>query len=77
MIKTNTGETKKFNPKAKTWMRYILGGTIFGVGWALTGVCSGMMFVSARCRIYSFRSIFSFSHARNFFYGMAKDYLPH
>ncbi|HBH06071.1 MAG TPA: transporter [Flavobacteriales bacterium] len=77
MIKTSTGETKTFNPKAKTWMRYILGGTIFGVGWALTGVCSGMMFVLLGAGYTVFAAFLASAMLGTFFYGMAKDYLPH
>lgn len=77
MIKTNTGETKIFNPKAKTWMRYILGGTIFGVGWALTGVCSGMMFVLLGAGYTVFAAFLASAMLGTFFYGLIKDYLPH
>lgn len=27
------------------WKRYLLGGTIFGMGWALTGGCPGPLFI--------------------------------
>lgn len=27
------------------WKRYLLGGTIFGMGWAITGACPGPMFI--------------------------------
>lgn len=27
------------------WKRYFLGGTIFGLGWAMTGACPGPLFV--------------------------------
>jgi hypothetical protein len=32
-----TGEPISFTPKARTYPRYVLGGTLFGIGWALTG----------------------------------------
>ncbi len=40
------GNLIQFPDKAKTWARYIIGGTIFGIGWALTGACPGPMFVN-------------------------------
>jgi hypothetical protein len=29
----------------KGWKRYLIGGTIFGLGWAMTGACPGPLFI--------------------------------
>ncbi len=76
-IKTISGEKKTFNPKAKTWWRYIIGGTIFGMGWALTGVCSGMMFVLLGAGYTVFAVFVGAAMLGTFVYGVVRDYLPH
>ena len=43
-IKSCYGEPINVYPKAKSFRRYLFGGTIFGLGWALAGACSGPIF---------------------------------
>jgi len=76
-LKTNHGEIKKFNPKDKTWWRYILGGIIFGMGWALTGVCSGMMFLLLGAGYTVFIVFLASAMLGTFAYGLWRKYLPH
>lgn len=44
-IKDTGGYPIVFDPKDKSWKKYLFGGTIFGVGWALTGACPGPLFI--------------------------------
>lgn len=76
-VKTTSGEKKVFNPKAKTWPRYIIGGIIFGMGWALTGVCSGMMFVLIGSGYTVFAMFIAAAMLGTFVYGLVREYIPH
>lgn len=42
--KTLAGDSIAFRPKQPSIVRYLFGGTIFGLGWAMTGACPGPMF---------------------------------
>jgi uncharacterized protein len=35
----------QFELKDKQWKKYLFGGSIFGMGWAMTGACPGPIFV--------------------------------
>ena len=66
-----------FYPKDKSIFRYLLGGTIFGLGWALSGACPGPMVVNLGYGFLSFSIVILFAMVGTFFYGIIKDYLPH
>lgn len=57
--------------------RYLLGGLIFGLGWALTGACPGPMFILADAGFYSILIVIAASLLGTFVYGIIKDKLPH
>jgi uncharacterized membrane protein YedE/YeeE len=76
-IKAVHGETVKFNDKSHEWWRYILGGIIFGMGWALTGVCSGMMFVLVGSGYTIFIVFIGAALLGTFAYGYFRKSLPH
>lgn len=65
-------EDKDFLPK-----KYLLGGTIFGLGWALTGACPGPMFALLGAGYYAIIIPILFAILGTLAYGVLKDKLPH
>lgn len=76
-IRDISGKPIAFYPKEKSIFRYLLGGTIFGLGWALSGACPGPMVVNLGYGFLSFTIVILFAMLGTFFYGIIKDYLPH
>ena len=71
------GNPISFYPKDKSVTRYLLGGAIFGLGWALSGACPGPMVVNIGYGFLSMLIVFLFALAGTFLYGYIKDKLPH
>jgi uncharacterized membrane protein YedE/YeeE len=71
------GNPISFYPKDKSLTRYLLGGSIFGLGWALSGACPGPMVVNIGYGFLSMLIVFLFALAGTFLYGYIKDKLPH
>lgn len=67
----------KFTPKAMQWKRYIFGGIIFGLGWAMTGSCPGPMFTLLGYGYISIGVVIVSALFGTFMYGILKDKLPH
>ncbi|MEZ4759026.1 MAG: DUF6691 family protein [Flavobacteriales bacterium] len=63
--------------KARTWPRYLIGGTIFGLGWALTGACPGPMFALVGAGHPVFLVVIASALAGTWTYGALRDKLPH
>ena len=63
--------------KARTWPRYLIGGTIFGLGWALTGACPGPMFALVGAGHPVFLVVIISAIAGTWAYGALRDKLPH
>ncbi len=72
-----TGNPIVFYPKEKSVMRYLLGGTIFGLGWALSGACPGPMVVNIGYGYLSMIVVFIFAIIGTYLYGIIKHKLPH
>ncbi len=66
-----------FHPKDKSIIRYLVGGTIFGLGWALSGACPGPMVVNIGYGFLSMSIVFLFAIIGTYLYGFLKEKLPH
>ncbi|HQA75247.1 MAG: DUF6691 family protein [Chitinophagales bacterium] len=57
--------------------RYWIGGTLFGLGWALVGSCPGPIFILLGAGFLSVGLILVGATLGTFLYGVFKDKLPH
>lgn len=76
-LKTVKNQKMHLSPKKPGVYRYLIGGTIFGLGWALTGACPGPMFVLAGAGYYSILIVIAGSILGTFAYGLLHKKLPH
>lgn len=76
-IKDYHGNPIVFHEKDIRWPKYIIGGSIFGLGWALTGACPGPMFVNIGYGYWFMIIVVLGSLIGTYLYGLIKDKLLH
>jgi len=76
-FKSFFGEQIQIPPKEKSISRYLIGGIIFGLGWALVGVCPGPMFVLLGAGYLPVLVVLVSALLGTLIYGILKDKLPH
>jgi uncharacterized membrane protein YedE/YeeE len=76
-IKSIEGQAIEIAPKDKGVTRYLLGGTIFGLGWALAGACPGPMYVLVGTGAFSILIVIAAALLGTFVYGLVMKKLPH
>jgi len=76
-MKDFSGNPILFHPKEKSIPRYLIGGTCFGLGWALGGACPGPMFALLGAGFYPIIIAIIGALAGTWFYGLVKKWLPH
>ena len=76
-VKSIDGNEIYLAPKEKSYTRYILGGTIFGLGWALAGACPGPMYILLGTGVSSMFLVIAAAMLGTFVYGLLKSKLPH
>lgn len=76
-IKSFYGETIQIRAKAKGYKRYLIGGVIFGLGWALAGACPGPMFTLLGAGFTPIIIVILSAMFGTYLYGVLKDNLPH
>jgi len=75
--KTSEGKAWNLKPKNLSVPRYLFGGTIFGLGWAMTGACPGPLFTLLGQGIWSIGLLILSATFGTFVYGLLRDRLPH
>ncbi|NJB82535.1 DUF6691 family protein [Wenyingzhuangia aestuarii] len=76
-LKSFYGVPITFNDKEKSVKRYLFGGIIFGLGWALAGACPGPMFTLVGAGFYSLLIVIASATFGTYVYGKIKNKLPH
>jgi uncharacterized membrane protein YedE/YeeE len=76
-IKSIEGNAIHLPPKDRGFTRYILGGTIFGFGWALAGACPGPMYILVGTGVFSMFIVIAAAVLGTFTYGLIRAKLPH
>ena len=76
-VKSFDGHPIIIEPKEKSFSKYLLGGIIFGLGWALVGACPGPIFVLVGAGYLPIVIVFLSAALGTFLYGVLKDKLPH
>lgn len=76
-MKSRTGDPISFAPKNKSIARYLIGGTIFGLGWALVGACPGPMYVLVGSGVFPILIVIAAALLGTFVYGLIRKNLPH
>ena len=71
------GKEIQLIPKQKAWKRYLFGGVLFGLGWALAGACPGPMFTLLGAGFLPVLLILFSALLGTYFYGVIRDKLPH
>ena len=71
------GQDIQFTDKERGWKRYLYGGIIFGLGWALTGACPGPIFVLLGQGYIVMLVVIAGSLLGTYTYGVFKSKLPH
>lgn len=76
-LKDSENQLIVFPEKDKQYKKYIIGGIIFGLGWALTGACPGPMFVNLGYGYLTMVIVIFGALLGTYLYGLLKAKLPH
>ena len=77
-LKSVSGERITIRPKTMgSGLRYVVGGTIFGLGWALTGACPGPLFALIGSGVTVMVAAVCSALAGTWLYGFLRPRLPH
>lgn len=76
-LKSVDGQPIEFQPKAKSFSRYMYGGTLFGLGWGLAGSCPGPIYTLIGAGYASILVVLAGALIGTFLYGVLRSKLPH
>jgi uncharacterized membrane protein YedE/YeeE len=75
-VRTLSGEPITIEPKQFTWGN-VIGGTLFGLGWALIGACPGPLYALIGAGVWVIAVGFLAAIAGTWVYGVMREKLPH
>ncbi len=76
-MKSIDGNEITINPKNVSVPRYLIGGIIFGLGWAMTGACPGPMFILIGNGVTVIIAMLASAIVGTYVYGLLRNKLPH
>jgi uncharacterized protein len=76
-LKDISGSPIVFTPKSFSIISYLVGGILFGLGWALTGACPGPIIVNIGNGFLAMGIVFVFALIGTYLYGVVRHKLPH
>jgi uncharacterized membrane protein YedE/YeeE len=76
-VKNMFGDVIQFQDKPKTYKASLFGGTIFGLGWAMTGACPGPLYVLVGHGYWIILIVILSALVGTFVYGALRSKLPH
>ena len=76
-LKSTEGQTITIEPKQMGVVRYLVGGTLFGLGWALVGACPGPLFALLGAGYWAIIIVIIGAILGTFLYGKFRKHLPH
>lgn len=76
-LNSSEGMRIMFNPKVMSIPRYLIGGFIFGLGWAMTVACPGPIYTLIGNGFGVILVVFFSALLGTFTYGILKGKLPH
>lgn len=62
---------------ATQWEAYLIGGTVFGMGWAIIGTCPGPLFITVGAGYWPILVAILGALLGTLMYGVLKSKLPH
>ena len=76
-LKSVVGNPITFTPKNRSVARYLIGGTIFGLGWAMVGACPGPIYALIGYGYSVIVVVLLSAVASTWVYGLVRHRLPH
>lgn len=76
-VKDITGQPISIPDKEKGFTNYLLGGTIFGLGWGLVGTCPGPIYILIGAGFLGIGVVLIGALLGTYLYGILKNKLPH
>ena len=76
-VKSTEGTPITFSPKNMSIPRYLIGGTIFGLGWAMAGACPGPIYTLLGTGYSVILVVLASALLGTLTYGVLRSRLPH